>query len=86
MISDGDIANYSPGKFNIQSDIEYMDRFFEETDAVPNLNWKPLFDPEAFEAANKPLSLQKFKLDNHKLLAEGKLVTIIRGRILTKAH
>jgi hypothetical protein len=86
LLSPADIVNYSPSKFDIQTDIEYMDYHFEGTDAIPDPNWKPLFDPEDFEKKNKPLSLQKHALSQQRMLAEGKLATSVRERILNKAH
>jgi hypothetical protein len=86
LLSPADIVNYSPAKYDIQTDIDYMEYFFENSNVIPNPDWKPLFDPDEFERKNKPMTLQKHALGQQRMLAEGKLVTAVRERILTKAH
>ena len=63
-----------------------MEYSFLESDAIPDSNWKPLFDPVEFEVKNKPMTLQKHALGKQQMLVQGKLVTQVREKILSKAH
>ena len=47
-----------------------MEYSFQDSEAIPDANCKPFFDPVEFEEKNKPMTLQKHALGKQNMLVQ----------------
>ena len=69
----------------MKEDIQEAKEVIEDLDEAESKEWKAIFDPNAFNEINKPLTLNKFKLDTDILQDYAIIMTKIRKQIEEKA-